>query len=52
MPMTASEIERFSLRLQETANPIGDYAGWESPQGARFVEVERSHLMQAPGSRM
>jgi hypothetical protein len=50
--MTASEIEHLSLRLQETARPLRDYAERELPQATRLVEVERFPLMIAPRGRM
>ena len=52
MPMTASEIERLSLRLQETTKPLRDYAERELSQAARVVEVERFPSMTIPQGRM
>jgi hypothetical protein len=51
-PMTASEIERLSLRLHETARPVQDYAERKVPQAMRLVEVERVPGMTVPQSRM
>jgi hypothetical protein len=51
-PMAASEIERLSLRLRETARPIQDYAERELPQATRLVEVERVPGIAVPQSRM
>jgi hypothetical protein len=51
-PMTASEIERLSLRLHETARPVQDYAERKSPQATRLVEVERVPGMTVPQSRI
>lgn len=50
--MTASEIERLSLRLQETKKPLRDYAERELPQAARLVEVERFPSVIASRVRM
>ena len=52
MSMTASEIERLSLRLHETARPIRDYVEGELPQATRLVEVERFPSMTVPQGRM
>ncbi|QRM35531.1 hypothetical protein [Microvirga sp. VF16] len=52
MPMTASEIEQFSLRLGETARPIRDYSARGLPQATRVVEVERYPKSTIPRSRM
>jgi hypothetical protein len=52
MPMEVPEIERFSLRLRETAKPIRDYAERELPQATRLVEVERFPSMIIPLGRM
>ena len=51
-PMTASEIERLSFRLGETARPIRDYSARELPQATRLVEVERLPRGTIPRSRM
>jgi hypothetical protein len=51
-PMTASEIEHLSLRLQETARPIRDYAERDLQQTTRLVEVERFPSMIALRGRM
>ena len=40
-PVTVSEIERLSLRIDGQANLTGDYANREFPQAKRIVEVER-----------
>jgi hypothetical protein len=51
-PMTASEIERLSVRIRETARPIPDYDERELPQATRVVEVERFPGMPILRSRM
>ena len=48
MPMAVPEIERLSLRLQETTKPLRDYAERELSQAARVVEVERFPSMTVP----
>ena len=52
MPMAVPEIERLSLRLQETAKPVRDYGEGELPQAARLVEVERFPAAAIPRGRM
>jgi hypothetical protein len=40
-PMTASEIEHLSLRLDEMAGPMRDYAGRQASETTRVAAVER-----------
>jgi hypothetical protein len=50
--MTVSEVEGLSVRLQETARPVRDYAERKVLQAMRLVEVERVPGMTVPQSRM
>jgi ribosome-binding protein aMBF1 (putative translation factor) len=49
-PMTGAEIEQLSLRLDETASPIRDYAARELSEITRVAAIERPPAAAIRGS--